>query len=150
MKKLLMLFALLSPATMANDISVIDDLKSTPLSSYEAGRNQLATFTSAVNLFSKLERKQEFTLRLIEENSSLGVEIAGFQKVRKVTQKECDALFTKLGTLNIIADLPTLIWPELTASQAKSIQNELFIQAKLIAKENHEFSVSCRKTLAEI
>ncbi|EJI1394783.1 hypothetical protein ACVTP5_002927 [Vibrio parahaemolyticus] len=150
MNRLLMSAVLLVSPAMANDISVLDELKSTPLTSYEAGRNQLATFASAINLFTKLEGKQEFSFNVIEDDSRLGVEISGFMPVRKVTQKECNAGFTKLSALNIVPDLPTLVWPNLSPSQVKSIQDELFIQVTIVAKENHEFSVSCRKTLAEI
>lgn len=140
---------MVAPAT-ASDISVLDDLKSTPLTSYEAGRNQLATFTAAINLFAKLEGKQEFSFSLLEDDSTLGLEVSGFKPVRKVTKDECNSLFTKLAALNIVSELPTLIWPDLSSEQAKSIQSELFIQAKIIAQENHEFSVSCKKSLAEI
>nr|WP_016799728.1 hypothetical protein [Vibrio cyclitrophicus] len=59
-------------------------------------------------------------------------------------------MFIKLGALNVVSDLPTLIWPDLSKEQAKDIQSELFIQAKIIAKENHEFSITCKKSLAEI
>ncbi|TOH24420.1 hypothetical protein CGI85_24795, partial [Vibrio parahaemolyticus] len=83
MNRFLMSAVLLVSPAMANDISVLDELKSTPLTSYEAGRNQLATFASAINLFTKLEGKQEFSFNVIEEDSRLGVEISGFMPVRK-------------------------------------------------------------------
>ncbi|NOH31737.1 hypothetical protein [Vibrio mediterranei] len=150
MKKLVLSVMLMVAPVAAAEISVLDDLKATPLTSYEAGRNQLATFTSAINLFTKLEGKQEFTVNLLEGDSTLGLEVSGFQPVRKVTKDECNSLFTRLGALNIVSDLPTLLWPDLTPEQVKAIQSELFIQAKIIAKENHDFSITCKKSLAEI
>ncbi|OAN11663.1 hypothetical protein A3K86_22375 [Photobacterium jeanii] len=151
MKKLLLPTLLLITPVASAEVSVLDELKSTPLTSYEAGRNQLATFVAAVNLFTKIEgKKQEFAFNLLEDESSLGLGISGFRPVRKVTKDECNSLFTKLGSLDVVSDLPTLIWPDLSPEQAKSIQSELFIQAKIIAKENHEFSVSCKKSLSEI
>ncbi|MEZ8265360.1 hypothetical protein [Vibrio cyclitrophicus] len=150
MKKLVLSAMLVAAPVAAAEISVLEDLKSTPLTSYEAGRNQLATFTAAINLFTKLEGKQKFTFNLLEDESTLGLEISGFQPVKKVTKDECNSLFIKLGALNVVPDLPTLIWPDLSKEQAKDIQSELFIQAKIIAKENHEFSITCKKSLAEI
>ncbi|OOE39966.1 hypothetical protein BZG06_15390 [Salinivibrio kushneri] len=150
MKKLVLSALLMATPVAATEISVLDDLKSTPLTAYQAGRNQLATLTGAINLFTKLEGKQELAFKLLEDKSTLGLEVSGIRPVKKVTKDECESLFTKLGALNVVPVLPTLIWPDLSPDQAKAVQNELFIQAKLIAKENHEFSITCKRSLADI
>ncbi len=150
MKKLMPAALLMAASTTAMEISVLDGLKSTPITAYEAGRNQLATFITAITLVNKLEGKQEFALNLLEGESTLGLEVSGYKSVSQVTKEECNSLFTKLGALNVVSDLPKLLWPDLSPEQAKAIQSELFIQAKIIAKENHEFSITCKKSLAEI
>ncbi|HGS5379095.1 TPA: hypothetical protein ACMDQZ_003491 [Vibrio cholerae] len=150
MKKIVLSALLMAASVTATEISVLDDLKSTPLTAYEAGRNQLATFTAAINLLTKLKGKQEFAFNLLEGESTLGLEVSGYMSVSKVTKEECNSSFTELGALNVVSDLPTLLWPDLSPEQAKAIQSELFIQFKIIAEENHEFSITCKKLLVEI
>ncbi len=150
MKKAIWLVMALCAPVMAEQVSVLDELKSTPLTSYEAGRNQLATLAAAVNLYGKFNGKDDFRIELLEDESNLGIEVSATLPVRKVTQDECNTIFIALNKTNVISDIPALIWPGLSPEQVDTIKDELFIQAKLIAEENNEFATTCRKTLAEI
>ncbi|WP_104398493.1 hypothetical protein [Vibrio penaeicida] len=141
----------LSPSVLSQT-NVLMELRSTPLSMYDAGKNQLKSLVAAVNLMAKMDRNKRDLpyLTVLEDGNRLGVDVQGYERAKKITDKFCNESFKKLSSLGISSDIPKILWPSLSESDALQIQKELFVQVTLVAKENHNFSVSCSKSLAEI
>ncbi|CCN72371.1 hypothetical protein [Vibrio nigripulchritudo] len=137
------------PTVHAN---VLNELKSTPLSAYDAGKNQLKSLVAAFNIAVKLDGKKRETPKftVIEKESLLGVDIQGFERAKNVTEKYCLEQFGKLSSLGISSEVPQILWPSVSGEDSLKLQKELFVQVTIVAKENHNFKVSCSKTLAEI
>lgn len=130
--------------------NVLADLKDKPLTSYQDGRNQLATLITAFNLGAKTRSNLHYRLELLEESQRLGIGIINTDSAKNVTNMQCQLGFVKLAALGITAELPTLIWPDLTQEQAQDVRDELFIRYQIQANDGSGKSVECTKTLAEI
>ena len=167
--KIFTIFLMILP--LYSSANVLEDLKDTPLSTYDFGKNQILTISNIINLFMMMSPENErITINVIEENNKLGINILEYEKASLITLKQCNKIFdtndidssdekkideflSKVG-INSESELTKVvtkfIWPNITDEQIDKIQSELFVRHTVIAKENKNFKVSCSKLFSEV
>ncbi|OEE69813.1 hypothetical protein A1OO_03260 [Enterovibrio norvegicus FF-33] len=148
----LIFISLISTSAMANNtVSVLDSLKSQPLTSYEAGKNLLTSFAMLMNTTKSFKKDDDMPyFEVLDESDQLGVEITLQQRTKKISNDFCNTRLSELNKFTAHANLPKILWPNLSEDEALDIKNELFIKLTLVAEENKNFKMSCSKRLNEL
>lgn len=145
----LALFMVVSPLAFAADTSVINVLKSTPLTAYEAGKFKLESLALIVGIAQK-KKKDAINFNVIEKRGMLGVEIKTAESARNMSDSNCDNELKKLSGKLDVNKIPGILWPNLVREQKIKVMSELFVTLTLEAEENNTFSISCTKTLSQL
>ncbi|MGF1702531.1 hypothetical protein L4D09_19740 [Photobacterium makurazakiensis] len=130
------------------EISMLDILKSTPVTSYEIGRLRLeiATKLSSQEVSGKRVKGTKFKVKgisLVEREDSLGMSISYIGKSKYVTNDYCKQLQAvtkeRFRTDRMAKDL----WPMLSDNKLKLVAEDLFVSTVLVDENNDQLFRQC-------